>query len=62
MIQRGGEVVKRMLETVQQAPINPLLQATMAPRRCVYTDAYDLDSRLEQWGYEHESLCHSRGE
>jgi len=34
----------------------------MAPGTCMYTDAYDMYSRLEQWGYAHESVCHSRGE
>ena len=62
MIQRGGDVVIRMLENVQQRTIKPLIQATIAPGTCVYTDEYDIYNRLEQWGYAHESVCHSRGE
>jgi transposase len=62
MIQRGGEVVMRMLANVQPRTIKPLIQATMAPGTCMDTDAYDMYSRLEQWGYAHESVCHSRGE
>jgi transposase len=62
MIQRGGDVVIRMLANVQQETIKPLIQATIAPGTCVYTDAYDIYSRLVQWGYEHESVCHSEGE
>lgn len=62
MIQRRGEVVMRMLEHVPQRTINPLIQATMAPGTCMYTDEYDIYSRLEQWGDAHESVCHSRGE
>jgi transposase len=62
MIQRGGEVVIRMLENVQQRTMKPLIQATIASGTCIYTDAYDISSRLEQWGYTHESVCHSRGE
>ena len=62
MIQRGGEVVIRMLANVQQRTIKPLIQATIAPGTCIYTDEYDIYSRLEQWGYAHESVCHSRGE
>lgn len=61
MIQRGGEVVIRMLATVQQRTIKPLMQATIAPGTCVYTDAYDIYSRLGEWGYAPESVCHSRG-
>ena len=62
MIQRGGDVVVRMLANVQQVTIKPLIQATITPGTCVYTDAYDIYSRLEQWDYEHESVCHSGGE
>jgi transposase-like protein len=62
MIQRGGEVVIRMLEHVQQRTIKPLIQATMAPGTCIDTDEYDIDRRLEQWGSAHERVCHRRGE
>ena len=62
MIQRGGEVVIRMLDNVQQRTIKPLIQATIAPGTCVYTDEYAIYNRLEQWGYMHVSVCHSRGE
>jgi transposase len=61
MIQRGGAVVMRMLENVHHMTIKPLIQATIAPGACVYTDEYDIDSRLEQWSYEHKSVCHGRG-
>ena len=62
MIERGGAVVIRMLENVQQMTIKPLIQATIAPGTLVYTDEYDIYSRLEEWGYDHESVCHSAGE
>jgi transposase len=62
MIQRGGEVVIRRLENVQQRTIQPLIKATIAPGTCIYTDEYDIYSRLEPWGYAHASVCHSRGE
>jgi transposase len=62
MIERGGAVVMRMLANVQQVTIKPLIQATIAPGTLVYSDAYDSYSRLEAWGYEHESGCHRAGE
>ena len=62
MIERGGDVVIRMLENVQQVTIRPLIQATIAPDTLVYTDEYDIYSRLKAWGYDHESVCHSAGE
>ena len=51
-----------MLENVQQVTIKPLIQATSAPGTLIYTDEYDIYSRLDEWGYDHESVCHSAGE
>jgi transposase len=62
MIPRGGEVVMRMLENVQQRTIKPLIQATITLGTCIDTDEYSIYSRVEQWGYGHESVWHSRGE
>jgi transposase-like protein len=62
MIQRGGEVVIRMLANVQQATIKPWLTTTIAPGTCVYTDEYDIYARLAPWGYEHKTVCHGAGE
>jgi transposase len=62
MLQRGGEVVIQMLENVQQKTIAPLLQSIVAPGTMVMTDEYDIYVRLEEWGYSHQSVCHSRGE
>ena len=62
MIQRGGEVVMRMLENVKQKTIEPLIKATIAPGTQVYTDEYDIYARLEQWGYQHRTVCHGAGE
>ena len=50
MIQRGGDVVIRMLANVQQVTIKPLIHATMTPGTCVYTDEYDIYSRMEPVG------------
>ena len=62
MIERGGDVVIGMLENVQQGTIKPLIQATITPGPRVSTDEYDIYSRLEEWGYDHESVCHRAGE
>jgi transposase len=62
MIQRGGEVVIRMLANVKQVTIGPLIKRTIAPGSTVYTDEYDIDSRLVEWGYGHETVCHAAGE
>ena len=62
MIQRGGGIVVRMLENVQQATIRPLIERFIAPGTRVYTDEYDIYRRLPEWGFDHRTVCHSRGE
>lgn len=62
MLQRGGQVVIRMLENVQQATIEPVLRATIQPGTQLYTDEYDIYTRLPDWGYGHRTVCHSHGE
>ena len=62
MIQRGGQIVIRMLADVKQATIGPLIKATIAPETVVYTDEYDIYARLSQWGYTHRTVCHAAGE
>ena len=62
MIQRGGEVVIQMLDNVQQTTIQPIIEASVKPGSLIYTDEYDIYSRLESWGFQHKSVCHSVGE
>jgi transposase-like protein len=38
MIQRGGEVVLRMLPNVQHATLCPIIRKTIAPGSLIYTD------------------------
>lgn len=52
MIQRGGEVMIRMLENVQQQTIEPLIKATIAIGSLIYTDEYGIYTPLTDWGYE----------
>ena len=62
MFQRGGQVVNRMLENVQQATIKPLIEQTIELSSLIYTDEYNIYARLTQWGYEHKTVNHSQGE
>lgn len=62
ILQRGGEVLIRMLENVKQVTIEPIIKGAVALDSMIYTDEYDIYARLEQWGYAHESVCHGRGE
>jgi len=62
MLQRGGQVVIKMLANVQQQTIQPLIEQTIQPETLIYTDEYNIYARLEQWGYAHKTVNHAAGE
>lgn len=62
LVERGGEVVIRMLPDVKQTTIDPVLRAVVAPGTLMMTDEYDIYNRLSDWGYAHKTVCHARGE
>jgi transposase len=62
IIQRGGEVVLRMLANVRQTTIKPVITGAVAVGTLVHTDEYDAYARLRAWGYRHKTVCHERGE
>src|SRR5262249_49170419 len=47
---------------VQQATIGPLIRQTIVEGSTVYTDEYEICSRLAAWGYRHETVCLATGE
>ncbi len=61
-MERGGQVVIRMLSDVKQQTIKPLLTQTIAPGSTLMTDEYDIYSQLIEWGYQHQTVCHGKGE
>ena len=62
LLQRGGEVVVRMLANVQQTTIQPIIEASVAKSALVHTDEYGVYAGLQDWGYGHKTICHGRGE
>lgn len=62
MTQCGGEVVLQMLSNVKQATIAPLIKNTIAPGTLIYTDECSVYARLVEWGCQHKSVCHAKGE
>ncbi|MBW4661540.1 MAG: transposase [Drouetiella hepatica Uher 2000/2452] len=62
MIERGGKVVIRMLENVQQQTIEPIIKGTLGQGATVYTNEYGIYNSLKAWGYEHQTVCHGSGE
>ena len=61
MLRRGGGVVIRMPEDVKQVTIGPLIGRTIGKGTLIYTDEHDIYSRLVEWGYGHETVCHAEG-
>lgn len=62
MIERGGQVVIKMLPDVKQQTIKPIITQTITPGTKVMTDEYDIYAKLRAWGYGHQTVCHSKGE
>jgi transposase len=62
LIQRGGQVVLRMLANVRRATIKPVIEAAVVKGALVHTDEYASYARLPAWGYRHKTVCHGRGE
>lgn len=62
LIQRGGQVVLRMLANVQQTTIKPVITGVVASGTLIHTDEYNIYARLPAWGYRHKTVCHARGE
>src|SRR3712207_5811009 len=59
LIQRGGQVVLRMLANVRQTAIKPVIKAAVAKGALVHTDEYSTYARLPAWGYRHKTVCRS---
>jgi len=62
LIQRGGQVLLRMLANVQQATTKPTITAAVTEGSVIHTDEYAIYARLPSWGYRHKTVCHGRGE
>lgn len=62
MIQRGGQVVIKMMENVQTKIIKPVISKFIESGTRIFTDEYDIYHYLSREGYDHKSVCHSAGE
>ncbi len=62
LIERNGDVAIFMLPNVQQKTIEPVITSMVAQGSLIYTDEYNIYSRLPEWGYEHKTVNHSAGE
>jgi transposase-like protein len=62
LIEPGGQVILKLLDSVQQATIKPVIEHFIVKGSLLYTDEYTLYDRLPAWGYDHKQVCHARGE
>lgn len=62
MIQRGAEVIIRMLSNVKQTTIAPVIQKMVSPGTLIYTDEYSIYARILEWGYSHKTVNHGQRE
>jgi transposase len=62
MIQRGGQVVIKLMANVKHKTIEPFIKETISLGTRVYTDEYSIYTRLCAWGYDHKRVNHGRGE
>ena len=62
LVQRNGSLVLRLLADVKQKTIQPVIEKVVAKNSLIYTDEYNIYNRLEQWGYQHKTVCHAKGE
>ena len=62
MIQRGGELVLKVVDNVQQKTIKPLIEKHVTKGSIAYTDEYVIYGKMTQWGYTHHTVNHGVGE
>lgn len=62
LVQRSGELVLRVLDNVKQVTIQPIIEKHIKKETLIYTDEYNIYDRLKQWGFDHKTVCHSKGE
>jgi transposase-like protein len=62
MIQRDGQVSITMLPNVQQNTIKPIIEQTVSKGTLIHSDEYVIYNRLEEWGYLHKTVNHSKYE
>ena len=62
LVQRNGLLALRLLNDVQQKTIRPIIKQLVSVGSLIYTDEYNIYSRLKEWGYAHKTVCHAAGE
>jgi len=62
MMQRGGQVVIKLLANGQPKTIEPFSKDPIIPGTLIYTDEYSIYARLQSCGYDHKRVNHGQDE
>jgi transposase-like protein len=59
MLERGGDVITRVVTTRHRAPMEALIQTHIMPGATVSTDEFGSYRRLDTLGYDHKTVRHN---
>ena len=62
IIQRCGQVVLEVVDDVRQQTIAPIIKEVIKKGCITYTDEYSIYHRMTEWGYDHKTVNHGKGE
>jgi transposase-like protein len=62
MVERGGDVVTRVVPDVKRSTLFPTIKETVAEGTTIHTDALHSYKALKDHGYSHAFVNHNRGE
>lgn len=62
MLERGGDVIAKVVTTRHRAPMEALIQEHVLPGATVSTDEFGSYRRLDMLGYDHMTVRHNAGQ
>ena len=62
LLERGGDVVTKVVSSRHRAPMEALVQSHVLPGATVATDEFGSYRRLDTLGFDHVTVCHNKGQ
>lgn len=62
MLQRGGEVMTKVVEKANRQTVQPIIEENVAPGSNVHTDEHAAYLKLTKAGYNHQTVAHGKKE
>ena len=62
LLERGGDVVTKVVTSRHRAPMEALVQTHVLPGATVATDEFGSYRRLDTLGFDHVTVCHNKGQ